>query len=283
MYKVQLGWVMTAPVALSTALAQRGAASLSWLSSIRRCHVELTHTCCLQAPASTSAGKQPLFRRNPTQQWITAAFVKTKVLLLVIYFPYFPCAQQMLWWEEQDNQKIPLPFQNATFPQARTPLQPRCFPLQAANPGNFSERSEHPKWSCTSSTAEFLDWLFSRQKWGFKREHCSKAPQTQLSPTVAAAAMAAHLPQKQELNVAVLCVIHQCHGMKMPTALLTCLPALPVSQRRRVQTAMVWLLTASVWGQLDCSEAWKCEQVFQVIYMCSPVDYQLFSASQFLE
>lgn len=49
-------------------------------------------------------------------------------------------------------------------------------------------------------------------------------------------------------NVAALCVIHQCHGMKMPTALLICLPALPVSQRRRVQSAVVGLLTVSVWG-----------------------------------
>lgn len=47
--------------------------------------------------------------------------------------------------------KSPLSLQNATFPQDRALQQPRCYFLQAANPGNFSERSEHPKWSCTSS------------------------------------------------------------------------------------------------------------------------------------
>lgn len=138
--------------ALSTALAQRGAASLSWLSSIRRCHVELTHTCCAQAPAPTSAGKHLLSRRSPTQQWITTAFVKTKVLLSFIYFP---CAQQMLWWQEQDNQKVPFPSKMPLFLRTEHNYRPGLFPLPT-NPDKFSERFEHPKQSGTSTLKHWV-------------------------------------------------------------------------------------------------------------------------------
>lgn len=137
--------------ALSTALAQRGAASLSQLSSIRRCHVELTHTCCTQTPAPTSAGKHRIFRRSLTQQWITTAFVKTKVLLSFIYFH---CAQQMLWWQEQDNQKVPFPSKIPPFLRTEH-YRPGLFPLPTS-PGKFSERSEHPKRSGTSTLQHWV-------------------------------------------------------------------------------------------------------------------------------
>lgn len=188
-----------ATVTLSTALAQRGAASFSWLSSIRRCHVKLTHThtCCSQAPAPTSAGKQPLLRRNPTQQWITAAFVKTKVLLSFIYFP---CAQQMLWWQEQDNQKLPFPSKMPHFLRTGHHYSPGVFSSKQQILATFLRGLNTPSGDAQapSNAEQSLDKLFSRKNWGFERKHCSKDPQTQLLPTVAAAAMAAHLPLKQE-------------------------------------------------------------------------------------